>query len=184
MKTSKIRSKNIVFCALFSTLCFISTYLVVIPLPNGYLNTGDVFVLLAGWCLGPLFGGIASAVGCALADILSSFALYAPATFIIKGAVAIFAYYTSLLFKSVLKKERYDFLIRAISALLGELLMVFGYFLFETVLYGFAGATLSLLGNALQGIVCLLCAVVLFSALYPTSFFKNTFLLSKEKKEK
>ena len=83
-------AKQIAFTALFASLCCIGTVLIVVPLPaSGYFNAGDIFVLLSAWCLGPLFGSVASAVGSALADIVSGFAIYAPATFLIKGLPAL-----------------------------------------------------------------------------------------------
>ena len=78
-------TKKLAFAALFATLCCVATLIVSVPLPNGYFNTGDVFVLLSGWCLGPIYGAAAAAVGSALADVWSGFALYAPATFFYQG---------------------------------------------------------------------------------------------------
>ena len=85
-------SKRLAFTALFAALCAVSTVVIVIPLPNGFFNTGDVFVLCSGWFLGPLYGPLAAAVGSALADIWCGFVLYAPTTFIIKGMDAFIAY--------------------------------------------------------------------------------------------
>lgn len=147
-------AKKLAFASLFSALCFVATMLVIIPLPNGYFNAGDVFVLLAGWCLGPLYGGIAAAVGSALADICSGFALYAPATFFIKGATAVIAYYAWFLCKKLVKSERLDVIVRLFAVVLAESVMVLGYFLFESALYGVAGGALALLGNTLQGVCC------------------------------
>ena len=45
-------AKNIVFSAVFAALCCVGTLVIIIPLPYGYFNAGDIFVLLAGWCLG------------------------------------------------------------------------------------------------------------------------------------
>ena len=84
--------KRLVYTATFAALCCIATWLLVIPLPYGYFNVGDVFVLLAGWCLGPLYGGLAAGLGCALADVFSGYALYAPATLIIKSLMGVIAY--------------------------------------------------------------------------------------------
>ncbi len=184
MKTITLHSistaKNIAFAALFSALCCVATLLFVVPLPNGYFNTGDVFVLLAGWCLGPLYGSFAAAIGSGLADILSGFTAYAPATFIIKGLEALLAYLVWAAMKRFVKKEKLDLLPRTIAVIAGEACMVLGYFLFEWILYGFGGATLSLVGNTLQGVCCGICAVVLIGVLYPVKAIKILFpLLNK-----
>lgn len=160
------QSKKLAFTALFSALCCIGTVLIAIPLPNGYFNVGDVFVLLSGWILGPLYGSVAAAVGSALADVISGYAIYVPATAAIKGGSALIAYTLCLFLKKIIKKDKLDFLVRLISAVFAEVFMVLGYFLFESHLYGFGGATLALTGNLLQGGCCLIIATAIFSALY------------------
>lgn len=176
-KFMKSLTKKLAFCALFATLCCVSTLIVTIPLPNGYFNVGDVFVLLSGWFLGPIYGAIAAAVGSALADLWSGFALYAPATFFIKGLNAALAWLVVFLIKKLIKKESLDFISRIAGAIAGETVMVLGYFLFETVLYGLAGGTVALVGNTLQGVCCGSLAVILFSALYPIKTVRNLFSL-------
>ncbi len=169
-------SKQLSFTALFATLCCVSTLVITIPLPSsGFFNTGDVFVLLSGWCLGPVYGVAAAAIGSALADIMAGYALYAPATFVIKGLVAFIAYMVAFFLKKLIKKERLDFISRALSALVGEGIMVLGYFLFESILYTFAGAIPNLLGNALQGVCCLLLSTVLIVSLRPIKALRQFF---------
>lgn len=170
-------TKKLAFCALFATLCCVSTLIVTVPLPNGYFNTGDVFVLLSGWCLGPLYGAVAAAVGSALADLWSGFALYAPATFFIKGFNAALAWFVVLLIKKVIKKDSLDFISRIAGAIAGEMVMVLGYFLFEALLYGVAGGAVAFVGNTLQGVCCGSLAVILFSALYPIKTVRSLFQL-------
>ena len=173
------QSKKIAFSALFSALCCIGTILIAIPLPNGYFNLGDVFVLLSGWILGPLHGSVAAAVGSALADIISGYAIYVPATAFIKGGSALIAYLLASFLKKSLKKERLDFFARFISALFAEIFMALGYLLFESFLYGWGGALPALTGNLLQGGCCLGIAVAIFSSLYfsqTTKKFLSNFL--------
>jgi uncharacterized membrane protein len=166
-------SKKLAFTALFAALCCVATVMIVIPLPNGFFNVGDVFVLLAGWFLGPLYGGVAAAVGSALADIVSGYAIYAPATAIIKGLCAVIAFALYKLYKLLVKKASLDFLPRVLSALVAEGVMVLGYFLFECALYGVAGAALAVYGNLLQGVCCLGIAVAIGSALYASPATKK-----------
>ncbi len=176
-------AKKLSYAALFAALCLVGTLLVTVPLPNGYFNVGDVFVLLAAWCLGGLWGGVAAAIGSALADLWSGFALYAPATFLVKGLDAFAAFGVVWLVKKVMPAQKLDFIARLLGALCGELIMVFGYFLFESVLYGFATAALSLAGNALQGACCGGLAVAIFSALYPIPSVRKLFPALYENKK-
>ena len=160
-------AKRLAFTALFAALCCVSTLLITVPLPaSGFFNTGDVFVLLAGWCLGPLYGALAAAIGSALGDLLLSYAIYAPATFVIKGLDACAAFFVYAALKSCIRKNKLDTLPRVLSALVGEVVMVGGYFLFECVLYTVYGAIPNLVGNALQGACCIVCAALIVAALF------------------
>lgn len=176
-------AKHLTFTAVFAALCCVGTLLIRIPLPNGYLNTGDVFVLLAAWCLGPLYGSLAASVGSALADIISGYALYCPATFFIKGGTALLAYAVCALLKKYVKKEGLDIFPRLLSAIAGEFVMVLGYFLYECILYRYSGAVVSVAGNCLQGVLCLSIAVAVFSLLYPVRAVRNFFPALGKKKE-
>ena len=169
-------SKCLAFSALFAALCTVGTYVIVIPLPNGYFNVGDVFVLLAGWCLGGFYGGIGAAVGSGLADLISGYAIYAPATFFIKGAVAVLAYYLYRVFKKCIAKDKVDFLPRLFAALIAESVMVAGYFLFELYLYGAAASIVALPGNLMQGGICAVGGTLLVCALYPVRSVKKLFV--------
>ena len=92
------------YSALFAALCCLGTACVSIPMPvSGYFNIGDVFVLAAGWCLGPFFGAAAAGVGSALADVFLGYGIYAPATFFIKAMVAFIAYLVWAFLKKLLK---------------------------------------------------------------------------------
>ncbi len=182
MKTTRRKgvspAKQISFAAAFAALCCVSTMLITVPLPaSGYFNTGDVFVLLSAWFLGPFYGSFAAAVGSALADVFCGFPLYAPATFFIKGLDAFVAYLVWAFLKKLVKKDALDFLTRTVGAIFGELVMLFGYFAYECMLYGVFGATPNLLGNTLQGVCCLILAVSLCSALYPIKPVRRFFPL-------
>lgn len=169
-------AKRLSFTALFAALCCVATVLISIPLPaSGYFNTGDVFVLLSAWCLGPIYGVAAAGIGSALGDLFLGYALYAPVTFVVKGLTAFVACCTCWLFKKAIRKHSLDSICRVLSAILGELLMIAGYFLFECVLYGVFGAAPNLLGNTLQAVCCTVCATIIVSALYNVKAVRKIF---------
>ena len=152
-KTQKIASS-----ALFAALIFIATRFVSIPLPAvGYVNMGDGIVILAGWMLPGWYGFLAAGIGSALSDVLSPFIVYAPATFVIKGLMAVIVH----LFSKALKKHN---VAKGITGgLIAELIMIGGYVLFESLLYGFKTAVVSVPFNSVQGIVGLVVGVILIS---------------------
>ena len=172
-------AKKICYTALFACCCCLSSWLVSVPLPaSGYFNVGDVFVLLSGWLLGPIYGAVAAGVGSMLADFLAGYALYAPATLLIKAAVSLVAY-ALLLFLRKLPTNKAWFLYWVaipLSAVAAELVMVFGYLFFESIVLGLgSGAFANLLGNATQGTCCAAIAIPLFFALSKISVLKTTF---------
>lgn len=171
------QAKTISFTALFAALCYLGTICVSVPLPaSGYFNIGDVFVLLGAWLLGPWLGAAAAGVGCALADITLGFGMYAPATFLIKAIDAFVAYMVWRLLKKCIKNTHLDFLVRSISALIGECCMVLGYFLFDGILAGsFLAALPNVLGNVSQGVCCAICAVLIAAALTPIKSVRSLF---------
>ena len=110
-----------------------------------------------------------------IADIVSGYAMYAPVTFAVKALVSLCSYLVWRLFKNIIKKDKLDFLNRLISAIVGEIVMVFGYFLYESILYGFAGGALALLGNTLQGACCAVVGVLLVIAIINVKYFNKIF---------
>lgn len=156
------KTKNIVMAALFAALVCVATMIIKIPSPlKGYINLGDCLVLLCGWMLSPMYGFLAAGIGSALADIFSGYVLYAPATFVIKGLMALIAFY---LFKAMNKKAP-DLVSRAVSGATAEITMIIGYFLFEGILYGFAPSLVNILPNAVQGVAGLIIGTVLIMIL-------------------
>ena len=162
-------AKNIAFTACMTALVCVSTYALAFPLPiGGYFNVGDVFVLLAGWLLGPWYGAVAAGLGASLADVFLGYTVYAPATFLLKGGVAILAWAVYAVTKKMISKEPLDCIPRLLSGIFGEAFMVMGYFVFEAVVLelGF-GAAANVLGNTVQGVCGVLGGVAVVSTLYP-----------------
>ena len=154
----KTNTQKIVTASMIAALCCVATMIIKIPSPlKGYINLGDCVVLLSGWLLSPFYGFLAAGLGSALADIFSGYTLYAPATFIIKGLMALTAFY---LFGSLQNKIR-PLSARIISALVAEIIMIFGYYIFEGFLYGFIPSLINMPANIMQGILGLILGVFL-----------------------
>lgn len=155
----KMHSKiqRIVTSALIAALVCVATMLIRIPSPmKGYINLGDGMVLVSGWLLSPGYGFLAAALGSALADVFAGYIIYAPATFLIKGAMALVA----AAFVSSKKKDRKRLVLQLIGGVLAEIVMMLGYFAFEWILYGFAAAALNLPANLTQAVAGLIVGVV------------------------
>ncbi|MBQ7299404.1 MAG: ECF transporter S component [Clostridia bacterium] len=156
-------TRRLCLTAVFAALTCAGTF-VSVPLPIGYFNLGDIFVLCAAWMLGPILGASSAAVGSALADILMGFPIYAPGTFVIKGGIALTA---ALLLPLLAKIIKNTTAVHLLAAICGEAVMVGGYFLYESVILGYgAGAAASLPGNTLQAVCGVIGAVMLYRLLY------------------
>ena len=149
----KIDLRKLVIAALLASFTCVAT--MIIQIPNGiggYFNLGDCIVLLCGWLLGPVYGALAAGIGSMLADVFSSYVVYAPATFVIKALMAVAAF--CLLRKGLLWT--------VFSGVCAEIVMIFGYFVFEGFLYNnFGTAAAAMVANALQGAAGVTCAVLL-----------------------
>ena len=156
--TQNNTTQRIVMAALLAALTCVATMIIKIPSPlKGYLNLGDCVVLLSGWLLSPVYGLIAAGLGSALADLFSGYLVYAPATFVIKGLMALAAYYG---FK-LLQKKMGNLPSRIMSGALAEIVMILGYFLFEGLMYGFGPSVVNIIPNGLQGVAGLILGCLL-----------------------
>lgn len=154
----RTKTQKIVMAAMLAALVCVATMIVKIPSPlKGYLNLGDCVVLLSGWILSPVYGFLAAGIGSALADLFSGYVTYAPATFLIKGIMALIAYFGFAWFQKGLPALPS----RIISGVLAEVFMVLGYLLFEGVLYGFVPSLVNIPANAIQGLAGLILGIVL-----------------------
>ena len=146
---NKNTTQKLVLAALLAALTCVATMIIKIPSPlKGYMNLGDCVVLTAGWLLSPLYGFLAAGLGSALADIFSGYFVYAPVTFLIKGLMALAAWY---IYKALHKKINSP-ASRIISGFIAELIMILGYYIFEGFMYGFEASLVNMPANAVQGI--------------------------------
>lgn len=176
--------KKLVIAALLTAMTCIATMIIKIPTPTfGYIHPGDGFVLLCGIILGPGAGALSAGIGSMFSDIFSGYASWAPATFLIKALTAAVA---GFLFRSTARRQDNAFLAKGrffgvmIGGIVGEALMVLGYFLYEAALAAFgsgsftkaalsAGIVSSAAGipfNILQGVSGIIIAALLLPILY------------------
>lgn len=158
--------KKLVLTALFTALTCIATMIIQIPTPtNGYLNLGDVFVLTSGLLLGPVYGTLAAGIGSCLADLFAGYLIYVPGTLLIKAITALVASTVHTVLSG--KKDKYRLLPLISGCTLGELIMVSGYLIYESLLPGinFAAALLSVPGNLMQGLASVVICIPLIKLL-------------------
>ena len=166
----KTKTQKIVIAAMLAALTCIATMIIKIPSPlKGYLNLGDCVVLLSGWLLSPLYGFLAAGLGSGLADLISGYGVYVPATFIIKGVMAIAAYFGF----RFLQNKVTNISARIVSGIVAELMMVFGYYVFEGFLYGFGASLVNIPANAVQGVAGLIIGTILVKIFEKSKIIKT-----------
>jgi uncharacterized membrane protein len=150
---------RLTFTALFAAIIMLAT-MIYIPLGagGGYLNPGDSMIYAAAWFLGPL-AAAAGAIGSALADVILGYAIYAPATFIIKGLMG-------LVVGLLIKRNGQNFISKIIAMSAGALIMAAGYLIYEYFILQMGVAALAnILWNMVQAVAGVIIGTLVVSAL-------------------
>ena len=168
---------RIIKTALWMALVFLVTLSVRIPSPiGGYIHIADALVLLGAWLLGPIEGLIAAGLGSAFADFYSGAALFAPGSLVIKALMAVIAWFV---FKILPGKRMHPAVRRLIAAIIAELWMVAGYYVYEIIVLG-PSAVLAVPGNFVQAGVSVVFVMILTAALSIIGPFRKALSGDKE----
>ena len=145
MNENRQNLRNIVTAGIFAALICIITYFIKLPLPQlsrgAYINLGDTAIYIIAALINPVYAMFAAGIGSGLADLLYGGGVYIPATVIIKGLMG----YVSAMIMRGGKFPHY-----IIACITGGVIMVLGYGLFETMLYGLETALASSIFNLIQ----------------------------------
>lgn len=158
-------TKKLVLTALSMALTMVATLFIRIPLPLGYVNLGDVFVLLSVFILGPVYGTLAGGIGAGLADLFG-YISYAPGTLVIKCLMALVAW---LIYSILLKTTNKKVLAEITGGVVGAIVMAFGYFVYEILFFTTpAVAIVNAPWNLIQGGVGVALSVIIMRVLSVT----------------
>ena len=151
---SKFSTKDLVETALLTTLVFVATAFINIRLPilssGGLVHLGNVILFAAAILFGKKKGAIAGAVGMAIFDLSSGWALWAPFTLVVRG---IMGYVVGTIAYSN-NKNGDNFLINILAVFVSGIWMIIGYYITEVILYGnLLAPVASIPGNITQLVV-------------------------------
>lgn len=125
---SMLKLRRLTAAGLFSALIYVFTAYLHIPTGSGYTHAGDGLIYLAACILPTPYAIAAGAVGGALADGLTGFPIWIPATIIIKSITA--AFFTD-------KSEKIISLRNILAIIPSFIVCTIGYSLYEgTVMAG------------------------------------------------
>ena len=143
MKKNKI--STICLTAIFTALVFVFTTYIRIPSHVGYTHLGDSMIYLSASLLPLPFAIFASVFGSTLSDCLSGYAIWAPATIIIKLII-------TLLFSVKSVKILSPKII--LPLILSVFVTALGYYLYDAILIGnFVSAIAGIAGYIFQSII-------------------------------
>lgn len=162
----------LVWTALFTALTTVATMIIRIPSPTGgYLNAGDALVILSACVLGPFWGAAAAGLGSALADLITGYVIYAPATFVIKALMALAA---GLILRRSAGKHTLAYAV--CGSVAAEIIMICGYFAFTALILDLGlGALAEIPGNCVQGAFGAIVGTALFMALRKIPNMRSNF---------
>lgn len=127
-----IKTKTLVINALFIALTLVATMLIQFQLPvmstGGLIHLGNLPLLVASFVYGKKTGAIAGAFGMGLFDILSSWAIWAPFTFVISGAMG---YMAGLIAEKMPGKRT---LVYSFAVFVAVVIKIVGYYFAEVLL--------------------------------------------------
>lgn len=169
-KKSLFRTTN---TAIFTAIITLSTTLIKFStgFGEGYIHFGDCFIYLSACILPFPYCLIAGALGGALADVLSGFAVWAIPTAIIKTMIA-------LPFMLVFRRNKTQKMlnIKTVSmTIISGAISILGYFIAECILYSVESATLSIVGNIIQAVSSGILFIIMAGALDKTNFKSRFF---------
>lgn len=129
------RVSNIIFTGLFIAVVFVSTYFIQIPTPGvmgGLIHLGNIAMFSIALKYGPKYGAISGGVGMAMFDLFSAWYLWAPGTLVVRflmgGVIGLVG--QSHLFGKYIHARR------VVAILLGSVVMLVLYFVYEALILG------------------------------------------------
>jgi len=144
------RVSRIIFMGLFIAVVFVSTYFIQIPTPGvmgGLIHLGNIAMFSIALKYGPKYGAVAGGVGMAMFDLFSAWYLWAPGTLVVRflmGGVIGYVGQSHWF-------GQYVHLRRFVAILLGAIVMLVLYFVYEALILGVGFAALAgVPGNLVQ----------------------------------
>lgn len=149
--------KEITITGLFIALTLVFTACVNIKLPFGYgglIHLGNIPLLLAAMLYGKRTGFLAGAFGMAIFDVLSSWVIYAPCTFVTCGLMGLVVGW--------IVENRKGFGWKVLAVVVALCIKLVGYYIFEAVFYhSWIEPFASVPGNILQIVLAAIPSLIL-----------------------
>ena len=163
--------KKTALTAMFAAMITVATAVLKVPVASGYVHLGDALVYLCASFLGAPYALIAAAIGAGLADVFGGYAMYAPASVIVKALTALLLVPNHK--QSMLCSKR-----AAALTVPAGLVTVGGYFIADLIIAR-EYAIVDLPGNLVQALSNAIVFIVLAAALDKIGIKKRMFITEK-----
>ncbi|MCQ2551329.1 MAG: ECF transporter S component [Clostridia bacterium] len=176
------KTSVMVMAALFMAITCVCTMFLKVPTAAGYVHLGTMVVFLGIYVLGWKYGTLAGAVGTALADLLSGYAIWAPGSLgVMLAATFIYGAFVNGVEKKYGVVTSSPKMGEAIGVICASLIFTLGYFMYGggVVYDSWAAAMLVVVPNLIQVLVGILLARIVGMALCKMGagrFFKYRFV--------
>ncbi len=144
------RTEQIVFGGLFVAIVFVATYFIQIPttgISGGLIHLGNIAMFSIALKYGRKYGALSGGIGMMLFDLFSAWFVWAPATLVVRGVMG----YVIGLVAQNKNGQGTNIWKNIVAILLGSVVMLTGYFFFESVILGVGWAALAgIPGNLVQ----------------------------------
>lgn len=176
MKKQALNPRSVALIAVMTAVILIVTAMVQIPTQVvGYIHLGDAPIFFAALAFGPWIGGIAAALGTALADIYTGYGHFAWLSFLVHGCQAILAglilHRGTFGGNSSVSSDQEPNLVSGVlltrivlAVVAGCAVVVVGYYLGEIIMVGAGQAVLEIPLNIVQSLVGGVLGILLYLA--------------------
>ncbi|MBQ6479243.1 MAG: ECF transporter S component [Erysipelotrichaceae bacterium] len=178
-----VKTRKLVYAAMFAVINYVAfTYgKITIPVTAGTstaIHIANAVVVLSSWFLGPLYGGLAGAIGLSIADVLDPrYITSAPKTFLLKFLIGFISGTVAKQFHLKDKTDRKEIIgaatVSAIAGLGFNVLAdpIVGYF-YRNYILGIPQEAAKIIATwvagttAINAVACVFVSVILYLALY------------------
>ena len=178
-----VKTRKLVYAAMFAVINYVAfTYgKITIPVTAGTstaIHIANAVVVLSSWFLGPLYGGLAGAIGLSIADVLDPrYITSAPKTFLLKFLIGFISGTVAKHFHLKEKTDRKEIIgaatVSAIAGLGFNVLAdpIVGYF-YRNYILGIPQEAAKIIATwvagttAINAVACVFVSVILYLALY------------------
>jgi len=155
-----LKTEHIVFAGLFIAIVFVATYFIQIPttgISGGLIHLGNIAMFSIALKYGKKYGALSGGIGMMMFDLFSAWFVWAPATLIVRGVMGYI-----IGFLSQDKKGQGSNIYKNVFAIIiGSVVMLSGYFVFEAVILGVGWAAIGgVPGNLIQLAIGLIALVL------------------------